>query len=62
MSSNATISPVNDAVRPSVKIKPMWANIMIMLYLHVSAVYGLYLAIFHAKIYTVIFGNFVRIM
>lgn len=62
MSEKNTIPPASNGVHPPEKIKPVWANIIIMLYLHVSAVYGIYLAVFHAKIYTVIFGKHVRIM
>lgn len=40
----------------------VWRNAILFAYLHVAAIYGLYLAITSAKFYTDIFGKFVNIM
>lgn len=38
-------------------LKLVWRNIILFAYLHISAVYGLYLMLFSARIYTGIFGE-----
>lgn len=39
------------------KIKLVWRNILIFGYVHLAALYGAYLILASAKIYTSLFGN-----
>lgn len=40
------------------KLKLVWKNILIFSYVHIAAVYGAYLMITSAKIYTGLFGEY----
>lgn len=39
------------------KLQIVWRNVAIFAFLHVAALYGLYLAVISAKLATTIFGN-----
>lgn len=40
------------------KIQPVWRNIILFAYLHIAALYGVYLCFTSAKLYTTLFGKF----
>lgn len=55
-SERGTIPRVKRSDLPPREYKPVWLNIIVILYLHIAAVYGLYLAAFRAKVYTTVLG------
>lgn len=50
-------SKVIDAPKTKYKRQIVWRNVIIFTYLHISAVYGLYLALTSAKWATLLFGE-----
>lgn len=40
------------------KVELVWRNIIIFIYLHIAAIYGLYLSFTSVKVVTLIFGEF----
>lgn len=44
--------------KPKYEWKIVWRNVIAFLYLHLGALYGLYLVLVAAKIYTLLWGTF----
>lgn len=47
----------NPPVKKPYKRTIVWRNVLLFVYLHLAALYGLYLMLFSAKLATVAFGN-----
>jgi hypothetical protein len=48
----------NNTLKEDYKLKFVWINVIAFIYLHVSAVYGLYLSVTSAKASTSLFSKF----
>jgi hypothetical protein len=55
--ATATPSGKSDAAQKPYRLQIRWRNVILLGYLHLAAIYGLYLAVASAKLLTVIYGN-----
>lgn len=62
--SSAMYAEPTSEIKPLNKDKPerviVWRNVILFLYLHAAALYGVYLVFTSAKILTSLFGNYLK--